>query len=1091
MFEKYLSTIFVTFFLFLVFSQTASAAATDDFVIQVKTDNPGSSSDAQFTIPTTGVGYSYGVDCDNNGSSEARGVTGDYTCNYAMAGTYTIRIHHNLLDGSGFPRIYFNDSGDKLKIVSLDQWGTGHWTSMRQAFFGTENMLTPAVDSPNLTQVQDLTNMFASATLANPNTSGWNTSSIESMYHMFGNATSANPDTSSWDTSSVNNMGYIFYNAVAASPDTSNWITSSVHLMHGMFRGAIIANPDTSNWNTSNVIWMQELFYGATIANPNTSNWDVSSVTSMGRMFMDARAANPDTSSWDTSSVKYMNYMFTNAIVANPDTSNWDTSSVIYLSWMFNGALMATPDTSDWNTMNVIDMNSMFFNAIVANPNTSGWNTSKVTTMKNMFFNAASANPNTSNWDTSQVTDMRGMFINAPIAEPNTSNWNTTNVTNMTGMFNRATVANPDTSGWDTGKVESMDYMFWRASDANPNTSNWNTSSVTNMEAMFAETNSANPDTSNWNTEKVTNMNHMFSYSLSANPDTTNWNTSSVTNMSNMFNRAALANPDTSGWNTSKVETMDGMFILASMANPDTSNWNTSLVTNMQNMFHTALLANPDTSHWDVSSTGSMNSMFYGVTLPTIDYEAMLIGFNNQTLQSNVGFHGGFSQYCSFIAQTARADMVANDAWNIIDGGICAPEVVINLMPVSDTGSMDTDNITRDNTPELLIECSFIGNNMKIYSNKPVNNTLIATQSCATVGMETVSIITVLSDEVHDLTYTQTDMQGESAFSDGLLVTIDTSLNTPNCSTIPLVATNGVQVTTTCDSVELGASLSIENMMCSPLIADATGVVSCLGTVGTNTGQVNVVNDEVLLVDLAGNSNNMATTGLNINFNAVANSDLYTTDEDSNVVELDVLLNDSDVEGDDFYIVSVTQPTNGVVVIDAVNNVLNYLPNENYCNNGMNTDDFRYAITGGGQAQVSINVNCINDAPSFDSVCDIDVSDYIGISNQSVQMQLQNIIMGPDNELSQQVQMFNTSIDDPDGIFIDFIVDDSGLVMMNMSLNTGIATIGVSLTDNGGTASGGQNTSDEHEFEVVNIGSDFIPGLLFRDSFDRDCDFIP
>ena len=63
-------------------SHAPLAAPADDFVITIKTDNEGSSTDTQFTIPTTGTGYNYNVDCDNNGSNEATAQTGDYTCNY-------------------------------------------------------------------------------------------------------------------------------------------------------------------------------------------------------------------------------------------------------------------------------------------------------------------------------------------------------------------------------------------------------------------------------------------------------------------------------------------------------------------------------------------------------------------------------------------------------------------------------------------------------------------------------------------------------------------------------------------------------------------------------------------------------------------------------------------------------------------------------------------------------------------------------------------------------------------------------------------------------------------------------------------------
>ena len=105
-------------------SVTTSTDLTDDFVITVKTDNAGTSSDTQFTIPTTGSGYDYNVDCDNDGNDEFTGADGDYTCDYGAGneGTYTVRIKDNSGYGTGFPRIYFNDSGDKYKLLTIEQW---------------------------------------------------------------------------------------------------------------------------------------------------------------------------------------------------------------------------------------------------------------------------------------------------------------------------------------------------------------------------------------------------------------------------------------------------------------------------------------------------------------------------------------------------------------------------------------------------------------------------------------------------------------------------------------------------------------------------------------------------------------------------------------------------------------------------------------------------------------------------------------------------------------------------------------------------------------------------------------------------------
>ncbi len=893
--------------------QAVSAALLDDFVITVKTDNNGVSANNQFTIPTIGIGYKYSVDCNNDDINEINNTNGDYTCSYSTAGTYTIRIKHNNLTGEGFPLIHFNFSGDRLKILSLDQWGTGHWTSFANAFYGCSNMLTLATDSPNLVSVASM-----------------------SLRNMFRNATAANPDTSGWDTSQV---------------------------------------------------------------------------TDMSGMFADATAVNPDTSGWDTSQV--------------------------------------------------VDMSSMFTFARAANPDTSGWDTSKVTDMFAMFQAATVANPDTSGWDTSQVTDMRAMFDGATAANPDTSGWNTSQVMNMSRMFRIATAANPDTSGWDT-------------------------SQVTNMSAMFVRATSANPNTSNWDTSQVTDMSDMFLYATLANPDTGSWNTSKVTSMFVMFAGATLANPDTSSWNTTNVTNMGGMFRNSVHANPNTSSWITTNVTYFHSMFLGAISANPDTSNWDIANVLSMDLMFDLVTLPTADYDALLIDFNNKPHQATVSFSGGFSLYCSTSAQMARAELIGSDGWVISDGGLCAP-VVADLVAASDSGLSTTDDITNDNTPELAVSCSLAGNEIQLYSD----NAVIATHTCAGVGFENSTSTVVLSDGVHQVSYQQRNIGGQfSALGVALPITIDTMLATPVCTTSPANAQQGTAVTTTCTAVEQGALLTIDHMNCLPISAPASGVVSCNGVVGLNAGEVVQSNDTVMTVDVAGNVNNNATTGLLINFLPQALDDVVTLNEDAAMQTIAVLSNDSDIEGDNFVIASVNQPSNGVVVNNTTD--LSYIPHADYCNNGITTDDFSYEITGGAVATVSVTVNCVNDAPSFVPTCsNIDASAYAGVNNNNAQFYNFSLLtLGPINENSQNILGFTLNLTDPQGVISQLSIDGDGYLSVGYSLQTGVATLGITIQDDGGIALGGNDTSLEQEFFLSYSDLSSSTDRILKSSFEFSCESV-
>ena len=81
---------------------------------------------------------------------------------------------------------------------------------------------------------------------------------------------------------------------------------------------------------------------------------------------------------------------------------------------------------------------------------------------------------------------------------------------------------------------------------------------------------------------------------------------------------------------------------------------------------------------------------------------------------------------------------------------------------------------------------------------------------------------------------------------------------------------------------------------------------------------------------------------------------------------VDVLANDTDLDGGPKSIASVTQPANGTVVITGGGTGLTYAPNANYCNSppGTTPDTFTYTLTpGGSTATVSVTVTCVDDPP--------------------------------------------------------------------------------------------------------------------------------
>jgi surface protein len=84
-----------------------------------------------------------------------------------------------------FPRIYFGNTGDRNKLLSIDQWGDIEWTNMEAAFYGCENIQILASDAPDLSKVGNMIHMFRNAIHFNSNINHWNTNNVTSMIGLF------------------------------------------------------------------------------------------------------------------------------------------------------------------------------------------------------------------------------------------------------------------------------------------------------------------------------------------------------------------------------------------------------------------------------------------------------------------------------------------------------------------------------------------------------------------------------------------------------------------------------------------------------------------------------------------------------------------------------------------------------------------------------------------------------------------------------------------------------------------------------------------------------------------------------------------
>ena len=342
------------------------------------------------TIPVGGATGTYTIDWGDGSTSTD--VTGDQTHTYGTAGTYTVGI------SGDFTRIYLNGDANAAKLQSIDQWGDIRWESMEFAFKGASSMAYRAADSPDLSDITSMRDMFRDASSFNGDLSSWDVSSVTSMIGTFQGAASFNGDISAWDVSGANDMRYMFRDATSFNQDISSWDVSSAVAMTSMFNGASSFNQDISSWDVSGANDMRYMFYGASSFNGDISGWDVSSVTTMVDMFRGASSFNGDISGWDVSSVTSTAGMFYQAASFNGDISGWDVSSVVSTADMFYGASSFNGDISGWDIPSVTSTAGMFAYASSFNGDISDWDVSRLTDMDRMFHEADSFDQNLGEW---------------------------------------------------------------------------------------------------------------------------------------------------------------------------------------------------------------------------------------------------------------------------------------------------------------------------------------------------------------------------------------------------------------------------------------------------------------------------------------------------------------------------------------------------------------------------------------------------------------------------------------------------------------------------------------------------------------------
>ena len=106
-------------------------------IFKVDTTKAGISDSYSFRIPTISNDYNYTVDWGDGFVNT--GVTGNITHTYSTQGIKIIKIT------GVFPSFYFANSGDKLKLLNIINWGNITYSTVQSyAFWGCTNLTSIA-----------------------------------------------------------------------------------------------------------------------------------------------------------------------------------------------------------------------------------------------------------------------------------------------------------------------------------------------------------------------------------------------------------------------------------------------------------------------------------------------------------------------------------------------------------------------------------------------------------------------------------------------------------------------------------------------------------------------------------------------------------------------------------------------------------------------------------------------------------------------------------------------------------------------------------------------------------------------------------
>jgi len=368
-------------------------------IMVVDTTQAGSAND-HFILPLNSLGtYDFLLDHDDGTVSHITAWDDP-----ALDHSYSVGGVYNPSITGVCSHIFFNNTGDRRKLIDITQLGSIAFESLEGAFQGCSNLVGTWTDAPDLSGATSMLNAFDGCSVLTGSFNNWDVSTITNMQGTFSNCAVFDSPLNLWDTSSVTTMEAMFAFGGIFNQDISAWSVESCTTFAVMFSNQSLFNQSLDGWDPISCISIFGMFRDCTAFNSSLNGWGAGTIniTQFAEAFKNCTAYNQSMDSWDTSSGLTAKDMFFLCTSFNQNLNTWDVSTFTNMQGMFIGASAFNGDITSWDTSSL---------TVSFNQDIGSWSTGNLAVMSNTFNSASAFNQDISSWDFTSATDMAGMFF--------------------------------------------------------------------------------------------------------------------------------------------------------------------------------------------------------------------------------------------------------------------------------------------------------------------------------------------------------------------------------------------------------------------------------------------------------------------------------------------------------------------------------------------------------------------------------------------------------------------------------------------------------------------------------------------------------